>query len=275
MLDLAAVRAELPILAQTAYLNSGTAGPWPRSVVAAIESALRAELVRGRASPAGLPEFRPLLQQTRAWLAECVGADADEIALTHSATEGIDIVVWGLPWQPGDEIVTTSIEHRGVLVPVRAAAERCGLVVRVVDVGHGEPARVLAAVADALTPRTRLVALSHVSFSTGARLDVAALAELAHAQGATLAVDGAQAVGVLPVDVHALGVDFYAFPGQKWLCGPEGTGGLYVARARQATLAATFVGTRSAGPAAAHYEWATLFRPGVHGLHAASRGDFR
>jgi L-cysteine/cystine lyase len=69
--------------------------------------------------------------------------------------------------------------------------------------------------------------------------------------------------------VHELGVDYYAFPGQKWLCGPEGTGGLYVRRTRHAHLQATFVGTRSAGPAATHYEWGTLFRPGVHGLHAA------
>jgi L-cysteine/cystine lyase len=82
-------------------------------------------------------------------------------------------------------------------------------------------------------------------------------------------VDGAQAVGAIPVDVHALEVDYYAFPGQKWLCGPEGTGGLYVAEARQTALRATFVGTRSAQPGAARYEHGTLFRPGIHGLHAA------
>ena len=108
-----------------------------------------------------------------------------------------------------------------------------------------------------------------MSYSTGARLDIAAVAQHAHEQGAVLVVDGAQAAGALPVDVHALGVDYYAFPGQKWLCGPEGTGGLYVARARQADLDSTYVGMRSSGQGAARHEWATLFRPGVHGLHAA------
>jgi L-cysteine/cystine lyase len=269
VLDVEAVRAQLPVTTTTAYLNTGTAGPWPTPVVEAIERALRREQALGRASPSGLPDFRPVLVDTRDRLAALIGADADEVALTHSATEGIDIVVWGLDWQPGDEVVTTSVEHRGVLVPVRQLGARRNVAVNVANVGSGGAGQSVAAIEASLTPKTRLVALSHVSFSTGACLPIQQIAELAHAAGAMIVVDGAQAVGALPVDVHALGVDFYAFPGQKWLCGPEGTGGLYVRRDRQTQLGSTFVGTRSATPGAGRYEWGTLFRPGMHGLQAA------
>src|SRR5205814_1779679 len=128
----------------------------------------------------------------------------------------------------------------------------------------GEQLATLEAIDEALTERTRLVALSHVSFSTGARLPIERIATLAHSVGARVLVDGAQAVGAVPIDVHALDVDYYAWPGQKWLFGPEGTGALYVRRACQADLKATFVGARSGPPGggAGQYEWGTLFRPG-------------
>jgi L-cysteine/cystine lyase len=267
--DVEAVRAQLPVTGITAYLNTGTAGPWPTPVVEAIEQALRREQALGRASPSGLPDFRPVLGDTRSRLAELIGADADEVALTHSATEGIDIVAWGLDWQAGDEVVTTSVEHRGVLVPLRQLGVRRNVAIKIADIGSGSATQSEAAIAALLTTKTRLVAVSHVSFSTGACLPIRQIGDLAHAAGAMLVVDGAQAVGALPVDVHALGMDFYAFPGQKWLCGPEGTGGLYVRRDRQPQLQSTFVGTRSASPGAGRYEWGTLFRPGIHGLQAA------
>jgi L-cysteine/cystine lyase len=136
-------------------------------------------------------------------------------------------------------------------------------------VSSGQPEAVLAAIQRELSERTRLVALSHVSFSTGACLPIVELARAAHALGARVLIDGAQAVGAMRVDVRALDADYYAFPGQKWLCGPEGTGGLFVRRECQLELGATFVGTRSAQPGAAGYEYSTLFRPGVHGLLAA------
>jgi len=144
--DLDALRSLIPVTQTTAYLNTGTAAPWSTPVVAAIEHALRRELALGRALPAGLPDFRPLLGETRARLAQWVAADADEVALTHSATEGIDIVAWGLDWQPGDEVITTSIEHRGVLVPLRQLAQRKGVTVRTADVGAGDPAQTQAAI---------------------------------------------------------------------------------------------------------------------------------
>jgi L-cysteine/cystine lyase len=268
-LEIERVRSLLPVTAVTAYLNTGTAGPWSTPVVEAIERALRREHGLGRASPGGLPDFRPVLRETRARLADWIGADPDEVALTGSTTEGVDIGVWGLDWLPNDEIVTTSIEHRGVLAPARQVAQRRSVTLRIAQVGQGEAAAALRAIRAEIGPRTRLIAVSHVSFSTGACLPVEAIAEMAHAAGALLIVDGAQALGAVPVDVHRLGVDVYAFSGQKWLFGPEGTGGLYVRREVQAQLAATYVAARSGGEGASRYEYGTLFRPGVHGLHAA------
>jgi L-cysteine/cystine lyase len=269
LIDLDAIRRQLPVLRQTAYLNTGTAGPWPTPVVRAIGAALVREAELGRASPRGLPDFPPTLRATRDRLASWVGADPDEMAVTGSTTIGVNIVVSGLEWQAGDEVVTSSIEHRGVIVPLQRLAARRGMRIRVAEVGAGAPETALAAIQAELNERTRLVALSHVSFSTGACLPIAEIGRAAHAVGARVLIDGAQAVGALPVDVRTLDVDYYAFPGQKWLCGPEGTGGLYVRRERQPELAATFVGTRSAQPGAAGYEYSTLFRPGVHGLSAA------
>jgi L-cysteine/cystine lyase len=266
-IDVDGVRRDLAVTRRLAYFNTGTAGPWPTPVVEAMLDALQREAELGRASPRGLPGFREVLVSTRQGLARLVGAGPDELALSGSTTLGINIVVWGLEWQPGDEVVTTSIEHHGVLVPLQHLASRRGVFVRMADVGGGGSA--LDPIVAQLSERTRLVALSHVSFSTGARLPIREIAGAAHAVGAGVLVDGAQSVGAIPVDVHALDVDYYAFPGQKWLFGPEGTGGLYVRETRQAELRPTFVGTRSRQPKAAAYEHGTLFRPGIEGLHAA------
>lgn len=167
--------------------------------------------------------------------------------------------------------VTTDVEHPGILVPLHHLARRFGVGLRIVPP---------AAVAGAINERTRLVAFSHVSFSTGAVLPVAEVV----AAGVPVLIDGAQAVGAIPVDVHALGVDYYAFSGQKWLCGPEGTGGLYVRRG--SSLEATFVSTHSLRPSlgggrdpanvtladgATRFEGGSFFRPAIRGLNATLR----
>jgi L-cysteine/cystine lyase len=226
--QVAALRQELPVVERQVYLNTGTAGPLPRRAAAAITAANERQLLDGRASfKVYMEEYFPLLDDVRARFARLLGADVGEIALTHHTTEGMNIATWGLNWQPGDEIVATTHEHEAGLLPAYAAARRFGLGVRVVD-ASGSADTVAAAVTAAISPRTRLVILSHVTFTTGAVLPVQAITEAAHRQGALVAVDGAQSAGAIPVDVHALGVDFYAVPGQKWLCGPEGVGALYV-----------------------------------------------
>lgn len=282
---IAAIRQELPVVERQVYLNSGTAGPLPRRTMAAIAALNERHLLDGRAIfKPYIEEYIPLLGELRASFARLLGATAAEIALTHHTTEGMNIALWGLNWQPGDEIVTTTQEHPGGLLPAYAVARRFGLGVRLVEV-ETTPDDAAAAILAALSPRTRLVALSHVLYSTGAVLPVAAIAAEAHRRGVLVAVDGAQAAGAIPVTVRELGVDFYAVPGQKWLCGPEGVGALYVARERLSDLAPTFVGFFSIRdeeamdltghflPAAGaqRYEQGTLYWPALFGMQESLR----
>ncbi|WP_214104177.1 aminotransferase class V-fold PLP-dependent enzyme [Acrocarpospora catenulata] len=226
-LDVAAVRADLPALAGLVYLNTGTAGPLPRRVRDAMTAALDADLARGRASGRRFARIAEGLREARALLAGLVHADAAEIVLTTGTTDGIQRVLAAQPWSPGDHVLTTCLEHPDVLEAVRAAARRHNLHVDVA----GEPeqsAEEIAASVLARIGRARLAVVSHVGYATGAVLPVERITAEARRHGALVLVDGAQAVGAIDVDVAALGADFYAFPGQKWLLAPEGTGALVV-----------------------------------------------
>ncbi len=274
------IRKELPVTENVAYLNTGTAGPMPRRTVQTIAEHAQRQLVEGRSNLSTfLEESLPSLDDLRARFARLLGAGRDEIALTHHTTEGMNIATWGLNWQPGDELMTTTLEHPGGLLPIYAALRRFGLTLRMVDLGLGD-GDVAGKIAAALSPRTRLVVISHVSYKTGAVLPVAEIAQAVRSAGALLAVDGAQSAGIIPVDVHTLDADFYAIPGHKWLCGPEGVGALYVKKERVAELSPTYVGFFSMrdyeaidlsgsfmpAPGARRYETGTLFWPAIYGM---------
>jgi L-cysteine/cystine lyase len=216
-LDRAALRAELPVLERVAYLNTGTSGPAPRAALAAAGAAVRAQMENPRGTK---PAFDALLESSgrlRERVAALLGADADEVALTGSTTAGCNTVLWGLGLGPGDEVLTSDEEHPGLLAPLAAASARHGFAVRVAPFGE---------LAGGVGPATKLVACSHVSWVGGKVVDTDAL----RAAEAPVLLDGAQGLGAVPVDVRALGCDFYAASGQKWLCGPTGSGYLYVRR---------------------------------------------
>ncbi len=229
---LAAVREALPALAAGIYLNTGSVGPLPAETAAAMAEMTSYELRLGRSHQDYFEAFLERLAEARGAVAAVIGADVDSVAISHSTTQAMNLAVWSVALRPGDRIVTTNGEHAGALAPVHVAGGRFGADVVAADVGDGgDDDRTLAALDAAIVPGTRLVALSHVLWTTGARLPIRAIAELAHARGALVAIDGAQAVGAIPVAVAELGVDFYAVPGQKWLLGPEGTGALWVSPA--------------------------------------------
>jgi L-cysteine/cystine lyase len=207
------VRAAFPVLERCAYLNAGTNGPLATPTVDAIHAALDRELERGRAGQAFIEEAMALREVVRERMAALIGVDPSRVALTASTTDGCNIVLAGLGLGPDDEVITTDSEHFGLLGPLHASGAQ-------VVVTRPDPDEILAAVG----PRTRLVAVSHVLWTTGTVLPVHELRERA---GVPVLVDGAQAAGAIPVS--AAGVDFYTVSGQKWLCGPGGTGGLYVA----------------------------------------------
>jgi L-cysteine/cystine lyase len=180
----------------------------------------------------------------RGALAGLLGAGIDEIALTTSVTAGLGHAIWGIDWQPGDEVITTSLEHPGLTVPLAVLARRRGVRVHTIglETGGEDLEGRFASLAGA---KTRLVALSHVAWTTGARMDVEGAARAAHRVGALTLVDGAQGVGAIPTTPRDLGCDLYAFPAHKWLLGPEGLGGLWIAQESLARIDLTFGGMGS------------------------------
>ncbi|HSK15204.1 MAG TPA: aminotransferase class V-fold PLP-dependent enzyme [Gaiellaceae bacterium] len=221
-MDLVAVRSELPVLERKAYLNAGTFGPLPRRSVEAMQAVERRELEEGRSSRAYFEEVLAQREQVRSAVAGLIGAPAGSIALTASTTEGCNVVLRGLEIGPEDEVVTTDSEHPGLFGGLVASGAR----LRIAAIRDRPASEALAAIEAELTSRTRLIALSHVSWLTGAILPLRELA----GRGVPVLVDGAQGAGAIPVDVAALGCDFYTVSAQKWLLGPAATGALYIAR---------------------------------------------
>ena len=204
-----------PVLDRVAYLNAGTFGPLAQETIDAVSAQTALELERGRGGKAYFDELIDVRARVRELFAGLLGTTADHIAVTASTTTGCQIVLSGLRLGPGDEIVTTDEEHFGLLGPLHVSGAR----VRVAATRGRPEEEALAAVLAEVGPRTRLVALSHVSWVTGNLLPVDAIkAET----GLPLLVDGAQSAGAVPV---AMGeIDYYTVSGQKWLCGPDATG---------------------------------------------------
>ncbi|HEU4657583.1 MAG TPA: aminotransferase class V-fold PLP-dependent enzyme [Capillimicrobium sp.] len=250
-MDPATLRAAFPVLAGGgAYLNAGTCGPIPGAAADAARAELDALVRDGRAA-AAWERMHELQDRQRAAYAARVGAARPEdVALTTATSDGIARVLAGLELRPGDEIVTSDEEHPGLLGPLAAARQARGVRVRAVP---------FARVAEAVSSATKLVACSHVSWVGGS----VAPAELRDvARDVPVLLDGAQGAGAVRVDVSEVGCQFYAAAGQKWLCGPVGTGLLYVAPAWQERLP-------SIGPT-----YMNLAEPGL-GLDAVPHDDAR
>ena len=273
-----ALRAQLPAVQTTGYFNTGSNGPIPIVAYEAADATARRELQQGRIVPGTYMENRERNRRFAAMAATIFGADDDEIALTHSATEGLGTALMGMSWSPGDEIITTFEEHPGLLLPIALLARRFGVVPRYADIGDGSSG-VVEALASRMTSRTRVIAVSHVLWSTGAVLPLREISELAQRHEVMVVVDGAQSAGQVPVDLHALGVDAYAMAGQKWLCGPEATGLLYIRRDRFADIAPTFARYGQFEPSgyfipaqgAMRYEIGEFYSPAVAAQEAAMR----
>jgi len=205
-------RAQFPVCRQFAYLNAGSAGPLPRAAVDAARESLERDLREGRSGKGYIEEIIEQRERIRGAIAAVLGTKAELVALTESTTRGCQIVIAGLGLGADDEVVTSAEEHFGLLGPLQGSGAR-------VVVAEADEEGLLAAV----TPRTRLIAVSHVLWTTGRRLD---LARLRRSDGPPVLVDGAQSAGAIPVDLA--GADFYTVSAQKWLCGPDPTGALFV-----------------------------------------------
>ncbi|MCH7608240.1 MAG: aminotransferase class V-fold PLP-dependent enzyme [Chloroflexi bacterium] len=232
------LRASIVGLDTMTYLNTGWGGPSPERVLARMRETALEESRVGPASPDGLALARRIAEEATAAAARLLGADPQDVVLTHGTTEGVNVVLHGLAWEPGDELLTSDLEHPALDAPASLIAERHGVQVRRVRLSPKASAdEALDAVASAITPRTRLVALSHVMYTCGLRLPAASIARAAHEAGALLLLDGAQSGGHVRLDVAEMDADFYTVSGQKWLLGPSSTGALYVRRDRHELLA--------------------------------------
>ena len=239
-------RALFPVLERLAYLNAGTFGPIAQPTADAVRAQLDAELEQGRFGKEYFERMLALRSEARSALGSLVGASPEHVSLTGSTTDGCNIVLAGLDLGREDEIVTTREEHFGLLGPVSASGAR----VVVVD---AEP----EAIRGAVTPRTRLLALSQVLWTTGRVLPVR---ELREQTGVPVLVDGAQSVGAIPVDAN--GLDFLTISGQKWLCGPDATGALVVADPERLRVARPSYFSQTAYEETGSFEPAARFDPG-------------
>jgi L-cysteine/cystine lyase len=275
---LAAVRAGLPATSAGLYLNTGSVGPLPAEAAKAMADVEAWELATGRAHPDYLADGVARMAEARAAVAAIIGATIDEVALTHATTDGMNLAIWAADWRAGDLAVTTSHEHPGGLGALYAVRERFGVELTFVEPDpEGDDDRTVAAFDAAIRPGTRVVAVSEVLWTTGARLPVRRIADIARSRGALVVIDGAQAAGAIPVDVVATGADLYAVAGQKWLLGPEGMGALWCSREALERAHWTFGGgysfetidgngTAVVHPDARRFQASNYHRPSIVGL---------
>jgi cysteine desulfurase/selenocysteine lyase len=243
-MDLEKIRADFPILSREVngkplvYLDNGASAQKPQAVIDAVTQAYAMEYAnvhRGLHYLSNVATEK--YEAVRGKLARFLGAEEDEIVLNTGTTAGINLVSygWAAPrFEPGDEIVLSTMEHHANIVPWHFLRERQGVVLKWVDPepdGSLDPQKVI----DAIGPRTRLVAVTHLSNVLGTVVDVKAICAGAHEKGVPVLVDGSQGAVHMKVDVKDIGCDFYAITGHK-LYGPSGSGAIYIRRERMAEM---------------------------------------
>lgn len=243
----------MPALANKTYFNYGGQGPLPTPSLEAITANWRTIQQLGPFTTAVWPEIEATTAHLRQRLAQWLGVPAQQLAFTENVTSGCVLPLWGLPWKAGESLLISDCEHPGVVAACRELARRHQLEIQPIQVSDltASPEHAAAAVqerlAEALTPRTRLVVLSHLLWNTGQLMPIAAVAAQLnhHPNQPWLLVDAAQTLGAIPVADAAAGADIYACTGHKWCCGPEGLGVVALSARLLAQAQPTLIGWRS------------------------------
>ena len=233
------VRDQYPLTRERTYLNTGGLGPAPYPVLDAVH---RSTLEFQSISEHG----HHRIDEAREPVAGFFGAQASEIAFMRNATEGNSTVASGLTFlREGDEVIFESHAHPGGLLPWMNRQKQQGIVVKIFEPDPSGAEGNLERIEDLITPRTKVIQVSHVTAPTGIRLPVESIARMSHDKGIWFHVDGAQSAGMFPVDVTSIGCDSYATSGHKWMGAPHGTGILYVREERLDEVMPTEVGAYS------------------------------
>ena len=247
--DLKEHRQQFPGLINKTYFNFGGQGTMPEPSLQAIIDTHKY-----------IQEVGPFSGKVNGWLTNKVNllreaialeleAALETITLTENVTAGCNIAMWGVDWSEGDRILMTDCEHPGIIATVEEIKRRFGVEVSICSImdtlNDGDPVEVIRS---QLTENTRMVVLSHLLWNTGQVLPLKAIAQACHNYPAKhkirVMVDAAQSVGSLNLNLPDLEIDFYAFTGHKWLCGPAGVGGLYISKDAFTELNPTFIGWR-------------------------------
>ena len=247
------MRELCPALLNKTYFNYGGQGPLPTPSLEAIQASWRRIQELGPFTTDVWPFIGAEVSSTRRRLAELCGVAPHRLALSENVTSGCVLPLWGLPFVAGDRLLISDCEHPGVVAACVELARREDLVIDTLPVQQlrgdqpSTDAGVMDALEQGLTPRTRLVVLSHLLWNTGQIMPITAVAErlAQHPQSPFLLVDAAQSFGQIPVQQAAAAADIYAFTGHKWACGPEGLGGVALSERVLAQGQPTVIGWRS------------------------------
>lgn len=214
------------------YLNTGSLGPTPRAILDAVLNAWK-DLEQNPVAKAYGGTTHTLADKTRDLVSGLIGCAADEVLLTRSTTNAMNIAALGIDLARGDRVLTTDVEHEGGSAAWKHLEKRRGIVIDRILIGpEDHDVRGIVERFDrAITKQTKVISVSHVITSTGLRMPVREIVALAKSRDILTIIDGAQAVGNIEVDVRAIGCDAYAAPGHKWLLAPKGTGFLYISQA--------------------------------------------
>ena len=228
-LEVDRIRAEIPALDKSIYMNTGGSGPMPQAAVDEIVETYRTVGAEGPDIDAVRGPVREKLEQSRGTVAGFFGVTPEEIAFVRCVSEGLNTVAFGMDWNPGDQVVVTDEEHPSGIMTWLNLAERRGIEVTKLKIATDRQ-ELLTNLEAVITDRTRLLCISHVTTDTGTRLPAEEICRVAHERGVPVALDAAQSAGQFPVNLREMDCDFYSCTGHKWLLGGWGTGMLYVKR---------------------------------------------
>ncbi len=230
-----AIKGQFPLTADRIYLNNGTFGPAPFSVLEALQ---KSSLDINTSGEYGNSDAE------RVQLAQFFGIKPSEFSITHNTTEGINILAWGIPLQAGDEVILTTHEHAGNALPWLNRAKYSGIVLRTFEPKETQ-AKNLNEIQKLINSNTKVIAIPHVTCTTGLVFPIQEICSLAKLRGILTAIDGAHGAGTFNLDLTAMGCDFYAGCFHKWMLGPSGTAFLYVREESLEKLRPVMIGGHS------------------------------